>query len=70
MHLRNAPVSGMASLGYGQGYKYAHDYPGNIVDMEYLPPEIRGAVYYEPSSNGYEARIAEWLEKRRNKACP
>jgi putative ATPase len=70
MHLRNAPVSGMAGLGYGEGYKYAHDFPGNIVDMPYLPAEILGTIYYEPSGNGYEARIAEWLEKRRNKPCP
>ena len=42
------PVSGMADLGYGQGYKYAHDYPGNIVDQEYLPEAIRGTIYYEP----------------------
>lgn len=65
LHLRNAPVSGMEQMGYGQGYQYAHDYPGNIVDQEYLPDEIRGTVYYEPSSNGYEIKIREWLEKRR-----
>jgi putative ATPase len=65
MHLRNAPVAGMASLGYGEGYKYAHDYPGNIVEQAYLPEAVRGSVYYEPSANGYEARIKEWIEKRR-----
>jgi len=67
MHLRNAPVSGMKDLGYGKDYKYAHDYPNNIVDQEYLPEEIRGTVYYNPSSNGYELRIKEWLERRRQK---
>ncbi len=67
MHLRNAAAKGMKSLGYGVGYKYAHDYPGNIVnDMEYMPEEMRGTFYYHPSANGYEARIKEWLEKRRN----
>ncbi len=66
MHLRNAPARGMESLGYGIGYKYAHDYPGNIVDdMEYMPVEMRGTYYYQPSANGYEARIKDWLEKRR-----
>lgn len=65
-HLRNAPVSGMADLGYGQGYKYAHDFPGNIVDQEYLPEAIRGTIYYEPCNNGYEAKIKDWLDKRRN----
>ena len=66
MHLRNAPAQGMADLGYGQGYKYAHDYPGNIVDQDYLPAEIKGTIYYEPYSNGYESRIKEWLDKRRS----
>ncbi len=65
MHLRNAPISGMADLGYGKGYKYAHAYPGNIVDLEYLPEAIKGTVYYEPYSNGYEARIKEWIDKKR-----
>ncbi len=66
LHLRNAPVQGMAAdLGYGTGYKYAHDYTGNIVDQAYLPDEIRGTIYYEPTANGYEARVKEWLDKRR-----
>ncbi len=65
-HLRNAPVKGMEQLGYGAGYKYAHDFPGNIVDQEYLPEEIRGTVYYEPSNNGYEQKVHDWLKKRRN----
>lgn len=67
MHLRNAPVSGMSDLGYGKGYLYAHDYPGNIVRQEYLPEEMKGTVYYNPTKNGYEARIHEWLLNRRNK---
>ncbi len=67
MYLRNAAVKGMESLGYGVGYKYPHDFPGNIVDgVEYLPEEMRGTYYYKPSNNGYEERIKEWLEKRRN----
>ena len=67
MHLRNAPVSGMSDLGYGKGYLYAHDYPGNIVRQEYLPEEMKGTVYYNPTKNGYEARIHDWLLNRRNK---
>jgi len=63
MHLRNAPVKGMGEQGYGKGYKYAHDFPGNIVRQEYLPEEMAGTIYYEPTSNGYEARIKEWLER-------
>jgi len=65
MHLRNAPARGMKDLGYGVGYKYAHDYPGNIVDQQYLPDEMQGTIYYEPYANGYEARIKDWLDKRR-----
>ena len=68
LHLRNAPLPGMADLGYAQGYKYAHDYPGNIVDQAFLPPEVEGTCYYLPYNNGYEARIKEWLDKRRKKA--
>jgi putative ATPase len=68
MHLRNAVTRGMKSLGYGVGYKYAHDFPGNIVnDMEYMPEEMRGTKYYHPTANGYEAKIKEWLDKRRDR---
>lgn len=66
LHLRNAPVSGMAEQGYGVGYKYAHDYPGNIVKQEFFPEEMKGTIYYEPTANGYENRIKEWLERFRN----
>ena len=66
MHLRNAPAKGMAELGYGQGYKYAHDYPGGVADQEYLPAEIAGTRYYEPTAHGYESRIKDWLENKRS----
>ena len=67
MHLRNPVTQEMKELGYGEGYKYAHDYPGNIVNQQYLPDEMKGTIYYEPSSNGFEARIKEWLDKYRKK---
>ncbi len=67
MHLRNAPVAGMSDLGYGKGYQYAHSFPGHIVDQDYLPEEMLGTIYYQPASNGYEARIKDWLDKRREK---
>ncbi len=67
MHLRNAPAKGMKDLGYGKGYLYAHDFPGNIVDQEYLPREMKGTIYYAPYPNGYEQKIKEWLDKRREK---
>jgi putative ATPase len=66
MHLRNAPVKGMQELGYGVGYKYAHDYEGHIVEQTYLPDVMKGTIYYEPTGIGYETKIKEWLEKRRN----
>lgn len=66
MHLRNAVTSGMSDLGYGKGYKYAHDFPGNIVDQQYLPDEMQGTIYYNPTANGFEGKIKDWLEKRRN----
>lgn len=67
MHLRNAVTPGMKDLGYGNGYKYAHDFPGNYVKQDYLPKELRGTVYYNPSPNGYEMKIKEWLERIRDK---
>ncbi len=67
MHLRNAPAKGMKDLGYGVGYKYAHDYEGHIVDLQYLPDEMKGTIYYEPTGIGYEVKIKEWLDQRRGK---
>jgi putative ATPase len=70
LHLRNAPTSLMQKLGYGQNYKYAHNYPGHIVEQEHLPRELKGKQYYTPSDSGYERRIKEqlriWEEKKRN----
>ena len=48
MHIRNDPVSGMEKLGYGKGYLYPHDFPGNYVEQQYLPDKMVGTVYYEP----------------------
>ncbi len=62
LHLRN-PVTGlMKGLGYGQGYKYAHDYPGHHVEQQHLPDKLAGHRYYQPGTLGYEAKIKEWLE--------
>ena len=65
MWLRNAPVPGMKDLGYSNGYKYAHDYKGNYVNMQFLPDKIKDRVYYEPTDNGYERKIREWMEERK-----
>ncbi len=59
MHLRNAVTGLMQSLGYGKSYKYAHNYEGNFVLQEYLPPSLKDRRYYEPSEEGKEKEIAE-----------
>lgn len=46
MHIRNAPAEGMREFGYGQGYKYPHDYPGHFVEQQYLPDVMLGTKYY------------------------
>ena len=63
LHIRNAPTELMASLGYHDGYKYSHDYPGHFVEQQYLPDELVGTVYYEPTDNGIERRIKEHLRR-------
>ena len=46
MHIRNAPAEGMEQFGYGEGYKYPHDYPGHVVEQQYLPDKMLGTKYY------------------------
>jgi len=65
MHLRDTAYKSAAKLGHGVDYKYAHDYPGSFVKQLYLPDELVGRVYYEPSENGVEKRIKETLDKLR-----
>jgi putative ATPase len=65
LHLRNAPTKLMKDLGYGEGYKYAHDEEAGIADMDCLPPRLQGRRYYEPTDRGIEARIKEALERAR-----
>ena len=60
--MRNAPIDEMTKLGYSEGYKYAHDYPYHYAKMQFLPAEVKDAVYYEPTEMGYEAKIKKWLE--------
>lgn len=61
-YLRDAHYSGAAKLGH-TGYKYAHDYPNHYVNQQYLPDEMVGRVFYEPSDNGYEKTIKEYSRK-------
>ena len=63
LHLRNAPTKLMEELGYSDGYKYAHDYPGNFVDQEFLPKGLEGTVFYEPQHNKHEDVLKSYLER-------
>jgi putative ATPase len=62
LHLRNAPTQLMKELGYHQGYRYAHDFPGGVADQEHLPEALRERRFYLPSAHGYEKLIGERLE--------
>ena len=64
LHLRNAPTKLMKDLGYHDGYKYAHDYPGNFVEQEFLPDEISGTRIYEPQDNPREREIRASLHNK------
>lgn len=57
MHIRNAPAEGMSEFGYGQGYKYPHDYPGHYVEQQYLPDKMLGTKYYIPDENITDNKI-------------
>jgi len=61
LHLRNAPTSLMKDLGYGQEYRYAHDYDQNFIEQQYLPENLREKIYYKPGSNGFERHIRDRL---------
>jgi len=60
--IRNAPTKLMKELGYSDGYKYAHDYPGNFVDQEFLPDSLSGTAFYEPQKNRHEDGLRAYLE--------
>ncbi len=62
--LRNAPTKLMKDLGYGEEYKYAHDYANNFVSLEFLPDELSGTAFYKPGDNQRERAIKEFLKNR------
>lgn len=62
LHLRNAPTKLMKSIGYGQNYKYAHNYENHFVEENYLPEELKGKQYYFPTENGQEKNLKERLK--------
>ena len=71
LHIRNAPTGLMKGLGYGKGYKYAHDVEGKVADMDCLPEALKGRQYYHPQETGDEAeikrRLDEIAQKKRSK---
>ena len=65
-HLRDAHYSGASSLGHGDGYLYAHDHPHHVAAQQYLPDDLEGTRYYEPTENGHEAMLTKRLGVIRN----
>ena len=64
IHLRNAPTKLMTELGYGEDYKYSHDYPGNFAYQEYLPDDLINTPFYEPGENARERQTKDFLHQR------
>ena len=60
--IRNAPTPLMKEIGYGAGYRYAHDQEGRIADQQHLPEELEGRRFYEPTGEGFEAEIARRMK--------
>lgn len=65
LHLRNAPVKGMATQGYGQGYRYPHDDPAGVVASDYFPVNMPHRSFYQPTARGFEAQMQERLARVR-----
>ena len=61
VHLQDAHYKGSEKLGHGLGYLYSHDYPHHYVRQQYLPDGLTDSVFYEPTDNGKEKEIAQWL---------
>ena len=66
-HLQDAHYKSAAKLGHGIGYKYVHDYPDHYVEQQYLPYELNGKEFYNPTGNGYELKIKEHMKKLKNR---
>lgn len=65
VHLRNAPTRMMKEMGYGEGYRYAHDYPDAVAAQQHLPDALAGRQFYRPSDRGYEKAVGQRMEKWR-----
>jgi putative ATPase len=66
IHLRNAPTRLMNELGYGRGYRYAHDYEGGVIGQQNLPDNLLGRTYYEPTNRGFERELTDRLARIRD----
>jgi putative ATPase len=64
LHLRNAPTKLMKELGYGEDYKYSHNYANNFAEQEFLPDELSGTTFYEPGNNSRENSQRDYLKNR------
>jgi len=64
IHLRNSPTKLMKELGFGDGYKYPHDFENQFTDQDFLPKEIDGNKFYEPGNNTKEENIRKFLQTR------
>ncbi len=71
LHLRNPVTPLMKGIGYGKGYKYAHDYPGHFVRQQNLPANLKNRYFYTPGEQGYEkevsARLKRWWPEKEDK---
>ena len=67
LHLRNAPTKLMKQLGYGEDYKYPHDYPNHFVAQQYMPDQLNGTQLWEPQPNPAEQKLTEYMNKLWNK---
>ena len=67
-HLKDAHYKSAGKLGAGKGYKYSHDYPNNYCKQQYLPYELTGKEFYNPSGNGYELKIREHMKRIKKEA--
>jgi putative ATPase len=70
LHLRNAPTRLMKDVGYGEGYRYAHDEAEGVAEMSCLPEHLQGRRYYEPTDRGIESRIKEALDRAKKLRGP
>jgi putative ATPase len=67
LHLRNPVTRLMKGMGYGKGYKYAHDFPGHFVKQQNLPDALKGKRYYSPSDQGFEKEVKRRLKEWRGR---